>query len=123
MADLSGQRWPIETIFEEAKGEIGMDHYETRTWVGWHHHMAQTFLAHHFLMQVRAQLKKSPALTTAQAHQLVAQIIDTEKCRSEVFDLIEYRQQRNYAAYQAHRKHTLQKHQKHGTKSKKSKVS
>ena len=58
MADMSGQRWPIETIFEEAKGEVGMDHYETRTWVGWHHHMAQTFLAHHFLIQVRAQLKK-----------------------------------------------------------------
>jgi len=58
MADMSGQRWPIETIFEEAKGEVGMDHYETRTWVGWHHHMAQTFLAHYFLMQVRAQLKK-----------------------------------------------------------------
>jgi SRSO17 transposase len=58
LADLSGQRWPIETVFEEAKGEVGMDHYETRTWVGWHHHMAQTFLAHHFLMQVRAQLKK-----------------------------------------------------------------
>ena len=31
---------------------------ETRTWVGWHHHMAQTFLAHHFLMQVRTRLKK-----------------------------------------------------------------
>jgi SRSO17 transposase len=58
MADMSGQRWPIETIFEEAKGEVGMDQYETRTWVGWHHHMAQTFLAHHFLMQGRAQLKK-----------------------------------------------------------------
>jgi len=62
MADLSGQRWPIETIFEEAKGEVGMDHYETRTWLGWHHHMAQTFLAHHFLMQVRAQLKKVTGL-------------------------------------------------------------
>jgi SRSO17 transposase len=58
LAEMSGQRWPIETIFEEAKGEVGMDHYETRTWVGWHHHMAQTFLAHHFLMHVRAQLKK-----------------------------------------------------------------
>ena len=39
-----------------------MDHFETRTWVGWHHHMAQTFLAHHFLMQVRAQLKKVTGL-------------------------------------------------------------
>ena len=58
LAERSGQRWPIETVLEEAKGEVGMDHYETRTWRGWHHHMAQTFLAHHFLVQVRLQLKK-----------------------------------------------------------------
>jgi hypothetical protein len=62
-------------------------------------------------------------LTTAQARQLVARIIDSEKCRSEVFDLIEYRQQRNYAAYQSHRQHTVQRHQKRGSKPKKSKVS
>ena len=60
--NLSGQRWPIETTFEEGKGEVGMDHYETRTWCGWHHHMAQTFLAHHFLMCVRLQLKKTTGL-------------------------------------------------------------
>ena len=56
---LSGLRWPIETAFEEGKGEVGMDHYETRTWRGWHHHMAQTFLAHFFLVQVRLMHKKS----------------------------------------------------------------
>ena len=38
-------RWPIETIFEEGKGEVGFDHYETRSWLGWHHHMLlQCFL-------------------------------------------------------------------------------
>src|SRR5258708_9411360 len=52
-------RWPIETAFEEGKGEVGMDHYETRTWCGWHHHMAQTFLAHFFLVHVRLMHKKS----------------------------------------------------------------
>jgi SRSO17 transposase len=56
---LSGMRWPIETAFEEGKGEVGMDHYETRTWRGWHHHMAQTFLAHYFLVHVRLMHKKS----------------------------------------------------------------
>jgi SRSO17 transposase len=55
----SGLRWPVETALEEAKGELGMDHYETRTWRGWHHHMTQTFLAHHFLVRLRLQLKKS----------------------------------------------------------------
>jgi SRSO17 transposase len=53
LARLSGARWPIEVAFAEAKGEVGMDHYEVRTWRGWHHHMTQTFLAHHFLLRTR----------------------------------------------------------------------
>src|SRR4030067_1094119 len=36
---ISGMRWPVEIIFEEGKGEIGFDHYETRSWIGWYHHM------------------------------------------------------------------------------------
>ena len=44
---------------EEGKGEVGMDHYETRSWRGWHHHMAQTFLAHLFLMRLRLVFKKN----------------------------------------------------------------
>jgi SRSO17 transposase len=59
---VSGLRWPVETALEEAKGELGMDHYETRTWRGWHHHMTQTLLAHHFLVRLRLTLKKSPGL-------------------------------------------------------------
>ena len=58
LARLSARRWPIETAFEEAKGEIGMDHYEVRTWRGWHHHLTQTFLAHHFLVRMRLRYKK-----------------------------------------------------------------
>jgi SRSO17 transposase len=61
-ADLvrqAGLRWPVETAIEEAKSELGMDHYETRTWRGWHHHMTLTFLAHHFLVHLRLKMKKS----------------------------------------------------------------
>jgi len=56
---VSGLRWPIETALEEAKGEVGMDHYETRTWLAWHHHMFQTFMAHLFLMRLRLLFKKN----------------------------------------------------------------
>jgi len=49
---VSSMRWPIETALEEGKGEVGMDHYETRTWQGWHHHMTQSMLAHLFLMRL-----------------------------------------------------------------------
>jgi SRSO17 transposase len=58
LARLSGARWPVEVAFAEAKGELGMDHYEVRTWRGWHHHMTQTFLAHHFLLRTRLQGEK-----------------------------------------------------------------
>ncbi len=70
LARLSGWRWPMETVLEEAKGEVGLDHYETRTWPGWHHHVAQTGLAHLFLVRLQTLLKKStgsdcPASSTA----------------------------------------------------------
>jgi SRSO17 transposase len=55
---LSGMRWPIERAIREAKGELGMDHYEVRTWAGWHHHMTLTLLSHHFLQRVRDRMKK-----------------------------------------------------------------
>lgn len=58
---VSGQRWPIERAFQECKGELGMDHYETRTWCGWHHHQTLVILAHHFLVRLRLRLKKNRA--------------------------------------------------------------
>jgi SRSO17 transposase len=66
---LTGMRWPVETAFEEAKGEVGLDHYETRTWQGWHHHMLQSFLAHLFLMRLRLLFQKKAL--RSQLHKLV----------------------------------------------------
>ena len=53
---LCAGRWPVERSIEEAKGELGLDHYEVRGWVGWHHHVTLTFLAHHFLVRTRLRL-------------------------------------------------------------------
>ena len=55
---VSGIRWPIETAIEECKGGLGMDHYEVRTWLGWHHHMTLCLLAHHFLVRTQLRLKR-----------------------------------------------------------------
>jgi SRSO17 transposase len=52
LIQVSSMRWPIETALEEGKGEVGMDHYETRTWQGWHHHMTQSMVALLFLMRL-----------------------------------------------------------------------
>jgi SRSO17 transposase len=108
---LSGWRWPIETLLEEGKGEVGMDHYETRTWVGWHHHMAHTFLAHLFLVRLQLQLKKTPALTIAQARQLVASALDGDpKVLTKTIAITAYHQRRNHAAYCSHCKRTRIRH-------------
>lgn len=55
---VTGLRWPIETAIEEGKGEVGLDHYETRSWQGWHHHVLQSSMAHLFLMRLRQVFKK-----------------------------------------------------------------
>lgn len=55
---VSGLRWPIETGIEEARGEVGMDHYETRSWLGWHHQMAHSILAHLFLVHLQLVIQK-----------------------------------------------------------------
>ena len=53
---LSGVRWAIEQFFEEAKTELGMDHYEVRKWPGWIHHMMTCMLAHFFLWHIKVRL-------------------------------------------------------------------
>ena len=64
LARMCGMRWPIELTFEVGKDELGMDQYETRSWLGWQHHMVLVMLAHHFLVWVRQQFQeKAPALT------------------------------------------------------------
>jgi SRSO17 transposase len=35
----AGSRWAIEDTFKLAKGQVGLDHYETRSWRGWHRHI------------------------------------------------------------------------------------
>jgi len=47
------ERWAIEAAFEEAKGEIGMDHYEVRKWGAWHRYVTLCLLAHAFLVVTR----------------------------------------------------------------------
>ena len=49
-----GDRWTIEACFEAAKGEVGLDEYEVRSWTGWHRHVTLAMLAHAYLAVVRA---------------------------------------------------------------------
>jgi SRSO17 transposase len=52
---VAGTRWAVEEGFEQAKGEVGLDHYEVRKWPGWYRHITLALLAHAFLVVIRAQ--------------------------------------------------------------------
>ncbi len=55
LVEVAGTRWTIECCFESAKGEVGLDEYEVRSWHGWHRHITLAMLAHAFLSVLRAQ--------------------------------------------------------------------
>ena len=47
--------WQIEEAFEQAKGEVGLDHDQVRRWTAWYRHITLALLAHAFLTVVRIQ--------------------------------------------------------------------
>lgn len=66
LAKVAGRRWTIEECFELAKNELGLDHYEVRSWQGWHRHSTLVMLSLAFLVVTRhlanhqTALKKTP---------------------------------------------------------------
>jgi len=52
-------RFRIEQDYEEMKGELGLDHFEGRSWQGWHHHVTLVTPAYAFLMLERIGNKKN----------------------------------------------------------------
>jgi SRSO17 transposase len=56
VARAHGGRHRVEELLQEGKGEVGLGHYEVRSWVGWHHHVTLSLLALWFLQTERLRL-------------------------------------------------------------------
>ena len=69
---LVHQRWAIEQQYQELKTELGLDHFEGRTFPGWHHHVVLTALTYNFL-QIERQRARGP-LTFPMARGIVQEI-------------------------------------------------
>jgi SRSO17 transposase len=61
LARVAGRRWAVEEAFAQGKGEVGLDQYEVRSWVGWHRHMTLAMVALALLALTRARLFARPA--------------------------------------------------------------
>jgi SRSO17 transposase len=58
LAEVACTRHAVEDDFEDAKSYLGMAQYETRSYVGWHHHMSLVAMAHLFITLTRRDLGK-----------------------------------------------------------------
>ena len=54
VARVAGTRWTIESCFEAAKSDVGLDHYEVRSWTGWYRHLTLAMWALALLVVLRA---------------------------------------------------------------------
>lgn len=114
LAQAGATRFRVELFFEEAKGELGMGHYEARAWTSWHHHMALVAMAHLFATLVRQECHAdNTQLTLRQSFDLLrAAIHRPPQTYHESLRLTEYYINRNATATQSHRKTWLQKHKR-----------
>jgi SRSO17 transposase len=53
---VAGCRWRVEEAFEQAKGEVGLDHYQVRQYLAWYRHVTLAMTALAFLAVTRAQV-------------------------------------------------------------------
>ena len=79
LARLAHCRWAVEQQYRELKTDLGIDHFEGRTYPGWQHHIVLTALAYAFLQKERLRGTRGPTITLPQiraiAHEVFAALI------------------------------------------------
>jgi SRSO17 transposase len=71
---LAHQRWAIEQQYQELKTELGLDHFEGRSYPGWHHHVVLTAIAYAFLQRERMRRGRDQSLTFPGIRAIVQEI-------------------------------------------------
>ena len=73
LVELAHQRWAIEQQYQELKSELGLDHFEGRTYPGWQHHVVLTAVAHAYIQRERMR-RKADGLTFPAVRAIVQEI-------------------------------------------------
>jgi SRSO17 transposase len=104
LARVACCRHEVEEYFEDGKSYLGMAQYETRSWVGWHHHMILVALAHLFITLTRRDLeKKVPELTLDRTVRLLQRAMEVPGLTLKLaILLVDYHIQRNRIARRYH---------------------
>jgi SRSO17 transposase len=97
LVTLAHQRWAIEQQYQELKSELGLDHFEGRTYPGWQHHVVLTAVAHAYIQ--RERMRRGAAGLTFPAVRGVVQ---------EIFTALLFAQKPRYMHWMEQAKHKLQ---------------
>jgi SRSO17 transposase len=97
LVELAHQRWAIEQQYQELKSELGLDHFEGRTYPGWHHHVVLTAVAHAYIQ--RQRMGRGAAGLTFPAVRAVVQ---------EIFTALLFAHKPRYMHWMEQAKHKLQ---------------
>jgi SRSO17 transposase len=74
LVTLAHQRWAIEQQYQELKSELGLDHFEGRSYPGWQHHVVLTAVAHAYIQRERMRPHRGPTLTFPAVRAIVQEI-------------------------------------------------
>jgi SRSO17 transposase len=112
LALVACTRCRVEEFFEDCKSYLGMAQYETRSWIGWHHHMTLVGLAHLFVTLTRRRLQHQvPELTLDRTVRLLEAALEEPELRlPRAVALVEYHIDRNKIAKASHDKTWEKKH-------------
>lgn len=97
LVELAHQRWAIEQQYQELKSELGLDHFEGRTYPGWQHHVVLTAVAHAYIQ--RERMRRGAAGLTFPAVRAIVQ---------EIFTALLFAAKPRYMHWMEQAKHKLQ---------------
>jgi SRSO17 transposase len=97
LVELAHQRWAIEQQYQELKSELGLDHFEGRTFPGWQHHVVLTAVAHAYIQ--RERMRRGAAGLTFPAVRAIVQ---------EIFTALLFAAKPRYMHWMEQAKHELQ---------------
>ena len=98
LAQIERQRFWVEHAFGDAKSELGMAHYEVRTWVGWHRHMTLCMMAQLFTLEERLRHAEDiPLLSSRDIRGILAQTLPRHQRKNgEIFAQIQARHKQRW---------------------------
>jgi len=94
----ASRRHLVEEAFENAKGEVGLDHHEVRAWRGWHHHMTASLMALWFLVQESRRLGEKAPLSVSMVRFMISEPLRQPLSPNEIAARCRYQMRRNEEA-------------------------